>query len=197
MDEKEDNGPKLPGVRSSSHSAITIGSVQIFVAPENMAPYPVDAWAAEEDTYLVLSADPEVQATHEDPEKLMGDAFKAKPQKPGSVLVRGERPLHLLAILHDLNQEPTWKEEWVVSALDAIFREAESRKLQSLAVPLLGTLHGSLEKRRFIVLLREAVERRPPSHLKRLWLVVPAGTTSEILGMLESEMEKGFPEKPR
>lgn len=165
-----------------------IGSVRIIVAPENMPPFLVEAFAAEEDAYTVLSADPEVQAINEDPEKVMVEAFKTQPVEPGTVLVKGEYPLRLLAIVHDLNREPSWKDEWVASALDGIFREAESRKLQSVALPLLGTLHGSLEKQRFIVLLREALERRSPTHLKRLWLVVPPGATSEILGMLESEL---------
>jgi len=177
-------------MRSGHYSAISIGSIQIFVGPENMAPYPVDAWAAEEDTYTVLSADPEVQAINGDPEKVMAEAFRTQPAAPGSLLVRGKKPLQLLAIVHDLNEEPSWKEEWVASALDKIFHEAERRKLQAIALPLLGTLHGSLEKQRFIVLLREALERTSPTHLVRLWLVVPAGTTSEILEMLKSELRR-------
>jgi hypothetical protein len=95
----------------------------------------------------------------------------------------------LLAIIHDLNQEPSWKEEWVASALDGIFQEAESCKIRSLALPLLGTLHGSLERQRFLALLQDALERRSPRHLTRLWLVVPAGTSSEILAMLEAELQ--------
>ena len=169
---------------------IMIGSVQIFVGPENMAPYPVDAWAAEEDTYLVLSADPEVVESNEDPERVMAEVLATRPEEPGTVVVKGGHPLRLLAIVHDLNEEPSWKEEWVVSALEGIFQEAETRKLRSLALPLLGTLHGSLEKQRFLVLLRDSIERKSPVHLTRLWLVVPAGTSSEILKMLESDPPK-------
>jgi O-acetyl-ADP-ribose deacetylase (regulator of RNase III) len=96
----------------------------------------------------------------------------------------------LLAIVHDLNQEPSWREEWVASALEGIFREAESRRLRSIALPFLGTLHGSLKKERFVELLRCALERMSPNHLKRLWLLVPAGTSSKILEMLESDSQK-------
>jgi hypothetical protein len=169
---------------------IRIGSVQIFVGPGNMAPYPVDAWAAEEDTYLVLSADPEVAEVDEDPERVMAEVLATRPAEPGTVIVKGACPLRLLAVVHDLNEEPSWKEEWVVKALHGIFQEADKRRVRSLALPLLGTLHGSLEKQRFLVLLREVVERRPPRHLTRLWLVVPAGTSSEILQMLGSDLPK-------
>ncbi len=169
---------------------IMIGAVQIFVGPENMAPYPVDGWAAEEDTYLVLSADPEVVEANEDLERVMAEVLATHPAEPGTVIVKAGTPLRFLAIVHDLNEEPSWKEEWVVSALDGIFRETEARKLRSLALPLIGTLHGSLEKRRFLMLLREVLERRSPGDLTHLWLVVPAGTSSEVLKMLKSDLQK-------
>ena len=46
MDEKPDNRLKIKRVRGNHHSKMSIGAVQIFVGPENMAPYPVEAWAA-------------------------------------------------------------------------------------------------------------------------------------------------------
>ena len=189
MDENPDNRLKIKRVRGSHHSKMSSGAVQIFVGPENMAPYPVEAWAAEEDTYLVLSADPEVVESKEDLKQVMTQVLTTSPAAPGSVMVKAGYPLRLLAIIHDLNQEPSWKEEWVASALDGIFQEAESCKIRSLALPLLGTLHGSLERQRFLALLQDALERRSPRHLSRLWLVVPAGTSSEILAMLEAELQ--------
>jgi O-acetyl-ADP-ribose deacetylase (regulator of RNase III) len=147
----------------------------------------VDAVAAEEDTFLVLSADPVVRDPKEHPVRLMTRVIETQAEAPGSVIVKGGSPLRLLAIVHDLSQEPSWREEWIASALDAIFREAESRKLQSIALPLIGTKHGSLEKRRFVVLLRHALERTLPRYLKRLWLIIPDGTSGKILEMIESE----------
>jgi hypothetical protein len=119
--------------------------------------------------------------------RVMTKVIETRPQTPGSVLVRGKRPLRLLAIVHDFNQDPSWREEWIASALDRILAEAERQRLRSLALPFLGTLHGSLEKQRFVVLLRDALERNPAIHLERLWLVVPRGTRSKILDILEYE----------
>ncbi len=48
-----------------------------------------------------------------------------------------------------------------------------------LATSLLGTLHGSSEKKRFLILLRSAIERASLNSLKRLWLVVPEGNRCE------------------
>lgn len=112
----------IPGGRSSR---LVIGSVDIVVAPENKPPFKTDARAYEEDTFLVLSApvdftEPPVSLT-----RLLTELRKIKPEKPGSVLVRGKSPLQLLAVVHDLNQEPSWRENWVAKALEAVFREVE------------------------------------------------------------------------
>jgi len=186
MKRDENPGPSQPP--GQRRSEIWIGSVRLFVAPKEWPPFLADAMVEEEDTYLVLSADPEVQETREQPEELMAELLKTNPAVPGSVIVKEGQPLSLLAVVHDLNQEPSWQEGWIVSTLDSILREAQRRKLRSLALPLLGTLHGSLERQRFLVLLREALERSSPEHLARLWLVVPAGTTLEVLGMLASPL---------
>ena len=141
--------------------------------------------AAEEDTFLVLSANPEVRDPGEHMVRVMTRVIETKPIKPGSVLMKDGDPMRLLAIVHDLNQEPSWREEWIVSALDEIFLFAESRGLSSIALPFLGTLHGSLEKQRFIVLLRNALGRISTLNLNRIWLVVPNETSSDIFDSLK------------
>ena len=60
------------------HSEISIGSVRVFVAPKEWPPFLADALVEEEDTYLVLSADPEVQDTREQPEELMAEHHKSR-----------------------------------------------------------------------------------------------------------------------
>jgi len=190
IEEKTDKMPKLRLIRGGYPREMSLGSVDIVAAPEHNPPFTVDAVAFEEDTFLVLSADRRVHAPKEPLVRLMTRVIETRPETPGSVLVKGKRPLRLLAIVHDLNQEPSWREEWIASALEGIFRETESRRLGSIALPFLGTLHGSLKKERFVELLRCALERMSPNHLKRLWLLVPVGTSSKILGMLESDSQK-------
>lgn len=146
----------------------------------------MDGVAFEEDTFLVMSADPVVRDPKEPLVRIMTKVIETRPEVPGSVLVRGKRPLQLLAIVHDLNQEPSWREEWIASALDRIFQLAEGRGLESIALPFLGTLHGKLGKERFLMLLRAALGRNPPTHLKRLWLIMPEGTDPRILDILKS-----------
>ena len=176
-------------IRGGRYAETSFGSVRIVVESENSPPFPVDAVAAEEDTFLVLSAPPVIREPKEHPLQLLTQAIETPPAETGSVLVKGGRPLRLLAIVHDLNQDPSWREEWIADALHRIFREAESRKLEAIALPLLGTKYGSLKKERFMKLLRCALEQGASKNLKRLWLIAPVGLSRKVFEMLESEIK--------
>ena len=177
---KSDEMPNLQLILGNYPFQLSFGVIDIVAAPKDSPPFSIDALAVEEDTFLVLSADPKVRDPHMDLVRIMTNVIKTRPEKPGTVLVRGKHPLFLLAIVHDFNQEPSCKEKWIVSALNEIFRVTESRDLTSIAIPLLGTLHGSMKKQRFIVLLSRVLKRVSVSHLKRIWLIVPHGTSSKI-----------------
>ncbi|MEJ2725473.1 MAG: hypothetical protein P8175_12665 [Deltaproteobacteria bacterium] len=164
-----------------------IGPLRIVAAPTKAPPFHVDAFALEEDTFLVLSADAQVRDPKMPLTRIMTRLIDTKPATPGSVLVRGGRPLRFLAVVHDLNQEPSWKEEWITQALSRIFQAAERRELQAVALQMLGTVHGSLEKSRFVFLLRTAIEDALFHHLKRLWLIVPYGMAREVVALLNSQ----------
>ena len=153
--------------------------MEIIASPEGMSPFPVEAIAFEEDTYLVLSAEKKIRDPHKPLMHVLTELIEIQPETPGNVLVKGKNPFHLLAVVHDLDKEPTWKEEWIESALNNIFQEVEKKKWRSIAVPFLGTLYGKLEKHRFIEILCSVLNQFTPHYLNRLWLVVPRGTPKE------------------
>ena len=144
----------------------------------------VDAVALEEDTFLVLSADPTPRETHENPDSLVRQVSTFDAQPLGSVVVTGRDPLQFLAIVHDLSQEPTCREEWVGAALREIFREGANRQIRRLAMSMLGTVHRSLTPRRFVDLFEAALTESKVEHLERIWVVVPDGTRQDILESL-------------
>ena len=162
--------------------------LRIVAAPAEAAPFDVDGIAFEEDTWLVMSADPKVCEPQEHPIRLMTDLIETKPEPVGSVLIQGSQPLRFLAIVHDVNQEPTWREVWIENALGEIFRKAEQRELKSVGLPLIGTLHGKLKNRRFAVLLGRVLQQFTFQHLKRLWLITSPPITSDIIEWLEAEL---------
>ncbi len=181
--------------------SIQIKTLQIVAAPEGTPPFKVEAFTYEQDTFLVLSAANVIKDSDSHPKQLAAQAHEIQSATPGSVIVRGKSPLKLLAIVHDFNEEPSWKEEWIESALQAIFQETESRKLESVALPLLGSVYGSLEESRFFSLLRSVIEHTPLIHLKHVWLVIPAGMNClpyfEILKghSLGKDASKGYVEE--
>ena len=133
----------------------------------------VDAVVAEEDTYLVLSADTEVGEPAVARLRVFHEAYAAEPVEPGNVVAREGTPLRLLAVVHDLSQDPTWREDWVAAAIGAVLREADSRRVRTLAMPPLGRVHGALSRERFVLLLHSALRASAPRYLERICLVVP------------------------
>jgi hypothetical protein len=176
-EERRSNFELIPGGRGSE---ISIGSVRIVAAPEDQPPFPVEAMVFEEDTYLVLSAGWEKIESDDHPLAVMVEALETEPEKPGRVVVYEENPLRFLAVVHDLDQEPSWREDWIEKALEEVFREAERRKLQRIALPFLGTKHGSLEKKRFAALFRESLKHYPSAGPLQVWLVLPQDSTLPV-----------------
>jgi hypothetical protein len=135
-----------------------------------------------------MSATPTVCEPEIHPIRLMTDAMNAKPEPVGSVMVQNGDPLRFLAIVHDVNQEPTWKESWIEKALTGVFEESELRKVKSIGLPLLGTKHGRLGKNRCVSLLAGVLKRTTLDYLRQLWLIVPPESSTEIIRLLETEL---------
>lgn len=124
----------------------------------------------EEDVQLVLSASLDPTPPRESLEALERAAASAAGHTPGSVVVRGGRPLLMLAIIHDVDRDPSWREDWIVAATVAVLREASWRGLTRVAMPLLGTVHGGLAPARAAALLVAALERPGVAYPGTLWL---------------------------
>lgn len=138
----------------------------------------------EDDTWLVLSAAKEVRGPAERPLRLHREMLAARPAPLGTVLVRSGDPLELLAVVHDLDQLPSCRPEWVAKALYAVLREARSRGLVSLALPLLGSVHGVLSPEQGAAILGTVLPRAGHGRLQRLWLQVPETAGPRVLTAL-------------
>lgn len=143
----------------------------------------------EEDTFLVLSAPKTVRPSHEPLLRIMTRVIETRPREPGTVVARGKKPLQLLAIIHDLNQDPTWKEAWISHALRVVFKTAEEQGLHSIALPMLGTVHGTLAGQKFMMLLGSVLKDVSPEQLKRIWLIIPSGIGLHALERLKEALD--------
>src|SRR5438309_11964214 len=98
-------------------SLIVSPLVRVMVGPYNEPPFRVDAIAVEDDTYNVLSANPEFQATPATIGEAMAGLEHVGPHPVGSVVVKPGRPLIFQAIVHDLSRDPSCSEGSVRGAL--------------------------------------------------------------------------------
>lgn len=184
--------PRLTAISGAHHFNMAVGPFYVIAAPREKPPFTVEGVVEEEDAYLVLSTPQKVRETREPLMRIMTRLIETKPRDPGTVLVRGKRPVQLLAIIHDLNQEPTWKEAWISLALRGVLKIAETKRLRSIALPMLGTVHGNLESQQFMMLLGSALRDENPVQLKRIWLIIPPEMGLQTLEMLRDALDNSF-----
>lgn len=188
-------GPRLELLPGGRRASGRFGPLRIVVAREDDPPFAVDAAAFEEDTWLALSTISPVVRSPGHPVRVMTSVWESEPETPGSVIVKAGSPLRLLAVVHDLNADPTWTEEWVATALRGIFREADDRGVEALMLPLIGTRHGKLPAPRFMALLRstleELIDNTPEGKitLRRIWLVREDESGEGLLRSLGADQE--------
>ena len=175
----------LPGGRRVSE---TVAGVQIVVARAEDPPFAIDGEVFEEDTWLALSTKTDVIRPLDHPLRVMTRVWEAKPESLGSVTVKPGSPARLLAVVHDLDAEPSCTEEWVESALYEVFGNCTAHRLRALKLPLLGSKHSNLPAIRFMVLLRRSLQRAVDEDagvpLRRLWLVRGSEPGDELLRAL-------------
>jgi hypothetical protein len=177
--------PALRLIHGDLDRIIRIGTLAIQLAPQERPPFAVSAIAVEQDTALVLDEEPVLQTPHSTLKELSGEMERFREPVPGSVVVQRGKPRRLYAIVHDLEQEPTWREEWVEAALQNLLRLVERQQISALALPLLGNRYGSLSPERFLQMLCSAAATFPPSLPLKLWLVVPRFDVHRLLQKLE------------
>jgi hypothetical protein len=165
---------------------LELGTIRVMVAGEERPPFDVDALTLEEDTYTVLSADPEYREPRDHPVRIWTELHDAEPVPPGSVLVREGTPQRLLAVVHDVSEDPTWREEWVASALEEVARLVVRLGVKRLGLQPLGAVHGRLGLDRFVSLLRKAFDDPASTPLERLWVIAPKGRAAELERLLEA-----------
>jgi len=147
--------------------------LQIVATPVGApAPFDVEAVVYEDDTQMVLGSDPLVREVNIPPSELVEQVARAKPRLPGTIVVKDGPPLCFHAIVHDLQLEPSWREEWISSALAGVFDEANALGVGSLALPVLGSLYGQLDPARFCELLDSVLGRTYVRSVERIRLVV-------------------------
>jgi len=151
-------------------------------AAKEIPPFLVEAFVVEQDRDLLLDPEPVLREPRESIAALIQSAQKTPAKEAGTVIVTGDSvPYCFLAIVHDFTAEPSWNENWVSNALEAVFREVQARRLRSIGIPLLGTVHGKLARNRSVELLSDSLGRVQPTELENVWLLMPRDADEQLL----------------
>ena len=173
-------------VWDSQQFKVRINGLDIYIAPENCPPFSVKAIAEEQDTSLVLEPSDELPE-YSDNRPIWYQANTQELQKtchPGEVIVKSYNPIRLSAIVHDLDCDPSWKIDWIKTAIKNIFSFCDEKQLASLALPLLGTQFGKLKNKAFLKLLVSHLLLNQSDYPQRIWLLVSADNCQKIYEFL-------------
>lgn len=144
----------------------------LIKAPSSAPPFAVQAIVLEEDTGLVLSADVRVKDVDEHPIRLMTGLLSSETIAIGTAVLRRGTPHRIFAVVHDMDQTPHCRQEWVVSALVQVMQLCEQlcdqENIQSIAIQRLGSVFGKLDTFWFE---NELLEQSRDSPLKQIWLM--------------------------
>lgn len=167
--------------------AATIHKVEIYIVFENQQPFSTQIQVVEQDNSLVLEADNEIRDPGMDkPAWYLANTLEQQPLcKMGEVIVKPGHPETLWAIIHDLDLNPTWRREWIETAVESLLTFCEEHAIYSIALPILGAQFGRFETTDFIQLLLRALNKNHPSHLKRIALVVTITQSQAARALLE------------
>ena len=140
----------------------------------------VEAFVFEEDTGLVLSADSKLSGYDEHPIRLMTSLLDMQTQAPGSVLVKGENPYRMFAIVHDLDREQSCQESFVLAALKRTLILCDELEISTVGMQMLGSRHGPYSEEWFQARLAHVLEENPPKSLVEILLLSRSADVTPI-----------------
>jgi hypothetical protein len=138
--------------------------LDLVVSKKGKAPFDVELVVFEEDTFRLLSASNFVQENRQSLDDVVQEMIVFEPERPGEILVKGNRAY---AIVHDLDQEPTCRPEWVNMAIRELLAYCDDNDIQAVAIEPLGCVHGKGNVDDFVAQVQLLAS---DGSLKRLWV---------------------------
>ena len=149
---------------------VNVNKLVVKVIQDSLSPLPIDVRLFEEDTFLVLTVDPVMRYTEEHPIRLMTSVAEAKPNKPGSIITNNTS---WYAVVHDLDNDPTCRPEWIKKAYRQAFLQGEIKRVRQMGLPPLGSVHGKIPVEQSLKMLIESIKATSFEHLKKIFILVP------------------------
>ncbi len=163
------------------------GLANITVSEAGAPPFEVDAVVIEQDTSLLMDPDVPVRDPGLSFWRLARAAARQRGGEPGRVLVRrGAGVVRLWAVVHDLEQLPTCRREWIAEALVGVVAEAQRRGVTALTLPALGLATGTVSMPELLDMLAAAMRRAALVRSLRVWIPVAPRLLDDARGALNA-----------
>ena len=181
--------------------------IEIAVSHSKLVPFAVGAIVEEQDTDRVLGEFTVMNDPGDKPGWYLANKLESEPQKKtGCVIVHGQYPVTLQAIVHDLNEDPSWRREWIEEALNNIFNLTNEKKISAIQIPALGNVRGHYGLQEFIASFKESLDTFIANEtlhsdpirskyveaqglvslpLKKIWLLVDFDHCEKLFSILE------------
>lgn len=175
---------------------LNLAGIEVAVAHSKLSPFNISAVVEEQDTDRVLGECTEIRDPGDKPVWYLANKLSSEPQKKtGCVVVCGQHPFTLQAIVHDLDEDPSWSHDRIAEALHNIFSLTIEKNISSIQLPMLGNIHGRFGLENFIALLAEKLDefvntkgktlQKMP--LQRIWLLVPDDQCEKAFSILKDQ----------
>ncbi len=185
------NGKKRPllfVIEGGLQKRMKWGNVTITAAPAGSQPHRVAARVYEEDTFLVMSQEPEYATEPAHPLRLMAELSDLEPELPGTILLQGRYPIKIFAVIYDVDSTPICRPEWVAEALKAIFEAAMEHNIRAMAIPLLGCTYGPMTPAHFTEILADTLIKQGNKTPMKIWIMAEVGENKKIIEILEQRL---------
>lgn len=156
-----------------TENVVSIESRSLRIESSDTIPGDVDAVVVEQDTALVLDVNDEIKDSGESMESLTRKIADGGHAEQGSVVVLATVPRRILAIVHNFDNDPSWTEAAVIETVQRVLELSAERRFKSIAMPLLGTVHGDMPVARAREILDEAIAAMPGRTLRKICLLEP------------------------
>lgn len=170
---------------NKANHTVKVGSIEVYAAPREYPPFTCQALVQEQDTNLLLG-DQQTVIEPEQPAWYLANTLERDQPvyRPGDVVMKRGQPMQLMAIVHDIEQEPTTNLETIRLAWQNVMQITAQKNISHLGVPALGSVHGKIACIDSLQALAEVVRSQAPDCLQKIWIILQKDQHLDLVSLL-------------
>ena len=164
---------------------VRIGNVTLEASPCAYPPFTCEAIVQEQDTHLLLGEQHRLIEPKEPAWYLANTLERDEPvYSAGDVVIKPGTPARWLAVIHDIEQQPTTHNEIIQLAWQNILRLTTENNITRLATPALGSVHGKITVTDSLQILFDLLRDQAPAGLEKIWIIIAENQQLDLVSLL-------------